>query len=188
MVGGSSHNISIILPRNISDVRSDIPELRGDNYKVWKERVLLHLGWMDIDYAIRKDELPSITETSAPEAIALYEKRERSNRLSVMHAEVKGVLDYIMRMRDVAAQLKALEVTMSESFLDKLSINELMTMCVQEEGKLSMEEGEKGHMKKDCIKFKAWLEKKDHHEVLPSDSSDRLIVIHAPQVQSERSS
>ncbi|KAL8170304.1 hypothetical protein V2J09_022108 [Rumex salicifolius] len=224
-----------ILPGNISDVRSDIPELRGDNYKVWKERVLLHLGWMDIDYAIRKDEPASITEASTPEAIALYEKWERSNRLSVMfiktkisasirgsvdqhekvkdlikaideqfassdkalastlimqfsslrHTEIKGVRDYIMRMRDIAAQLKALEVTMSESFLvhfilctlpqqyapfkisynthkDKWSINELMTMCVQEEGRLSMEEGEKVNLatvssskkKKDHIKEK----------------------------------
>ncbi|XP_051117849.1 uncharacterized protein LOC127242374 [Andrographis paniculata] len=83
---------------------------------------------------------------------------------------------------------------------DKWSINELMTMCVQEEERLLMEEGEKvnltvhgkkrkhdtkgkgpvpaervikkestcffckkkGHMKKDCIKFKTWLEKKGY--------------------------
>ena len=264
-----------ILPGNISDVNCDVPELRGDNYKVWKERVLLHLGWMDIDYAIRKDEPPGITETSTPDAVDLYEKWERSNRLSVMfiktkicasirgsvdqhtkvkdllhaideqfetsdkslastlimkfssmrHNEFKSVRDYIMRMRDIAAQLKDLEVTMSDSFLvhfilctlppqygpfkisynthkDKWSINELLTMCVQEEGRLRMEEGEKvnltiassskkrkdhiqekgkgkfsakpdikkesscffckkkGHVKKDCIKFKTWLEKK----------------------------
>ena len=49
---------------NISYFKYDIPELRGDNYKVWKERVILHLGWMDIDYAIRKDELNPITETN----------------------------------------------------------------------------------------------------------------------------
>ena len=39
---------------NSSDFKRDIPELRGYNYKVWKERVLLHLGWMNNDYAIRK--------------------------------------------------------------------------------------------------------------------------------------
>ena len=150
-----------ILPGNISDVNCDVPELRGDNYKVWKERVLLHLGWMDIDYAIRKDEPPGITETSTPDAVDLYEKWERSNRLSVMfiktkicasirgsvdqhtkvkdllhaideqfetsdkslastlimkfssmrHNEFKSVRDYIMRMRDIAAQLKDLDVT-----------------------------------------------------------------------------
>ncbi|KAL0313497.1 UNVERIFIED_CONTAM: hypothetical protein Sradi_5749000 [Sesamum radiatum] len=135
---------------------------------------------------------------------------------------LNGVHEHIMQMRDIAAQLKSLEVDMSESFLvhyilntlppqyapfkisynthkDKWSINELMTMCVQEEGRLSMEAGEsvhmatqgknkdqakekgkakvpphaeikkeskcffckkKGHIKKDCPKFKIWLEKK----------------------------
>ena len=70
-----------------------------------------------------------------------------------------------MQMRDIAAKLKKLGIDMSESFLvhfilntlphqygpfklsynthkDKLSINELMTMCVQEEEKLVMELGE----------------------------------------------
>ncbi|XP_052194733.1 uncharacterized protein LOC127802762 [Diospyros lotus] len=136
---------------------------------------------------------------------------------------IKGVREHIMKMRDIAAQLKSLEVTMSDSFLvhfilnslpqqygpfkisynthkNKWSINELLTMCVQEEGRLIMEMGEiaymatqgknkftqarhkgkgkipiqpkvkkeskcffckkKGHLKKDCLKFKAWLEKK----------------------------
>ena len=134
---------------------------------------------------------------------------------------IAGVCDHIMCMRDIAAQLKSLEVTMSDTFLvhyilntlpqqyspfkisynthkDKWSINELLTMCVQEERRLMMEEGEKvnlntfgkkrkdqakrkgkihvqpgikkeskcffckkkGHMKKDCSKFKIWLDKK----------------------------
>ena len=78
---------------------------------------------------------------------------------------VRGVREHIMQMRDLAAQLKNLEVEMSESFLvhyilntlpqqygpfkisynthkDKWSINELMTMCVQEEERLVMELGE----------------------------------------------
>ncbi|CBI31012.3 unnamed protein product, partial [Vitis vinifera] len=138
---------------------------------------------------------------------------------------IKGVREHIMEMRDIVAQLKKLEVKMSESFLvhfilntlppqygpfkisynthkDKWSINELMTMCVQEEGRLMMEQGEsvmlvtqrkgkkgksqasqkgkqqispksdikkdekcffckkKGHVKKKCLKFQNWLEKK----------------------------
>ncbi|RZB42253.1 hypothetical protein D0Y65_053009 [Glycine soja] len=197
------------------NISCELPILKGDNYKVLKERVL-HLGWMDIDYAIRKDEPPAITETSEPDAVDLYEKWERSNRLSVMfiktnisasirgsvdqHDKVRdllkaideqfttsekslastlimkfssikltgtrGVCEHIMRLRDIVAQLKTLEVTMSESFLvhfilctlpqqytpfkisynthkDKWSIKELMTMCVQEEERLIMEEGEK---------------------------------------------
>ncbi|XP_010523544.1 PREDICTED: uncharacterized protein LOC104801859 [Tarenaya hassleriana] len=81
----------------------------------------------------------------------------------------KGVRDHIMQMRDLAAQLKTLEVTMSDSFLvhyilnslpqqygpfkisynthkDKWSINELLNMCVQEEGRLLMEGGESVHL------------------------------------------
>lgn len=170
---------------------------------------------MDIDYAIRKDEPPAVTNTSTEADIALYEHWERSNRLSVMFIKtkistgirgsvdqhtkvrdllkaideqfvtsdkalastlimkfcstkldnVRGVREHIMQMRDTAAQLKKLEVDISDSFLvhyilntlppqyspfkisynthkDKWSINELMTMCVQEEGRLIMETGE----------------------------------------------
>ena len=260
----------------------DIPELRGDNYKIWKERILLHLGYMDIDYAIRKSEPPEVTEESTPTEVTLYERWEKSNRLSVMFIKtkitagirgsveqydkvqdllkaigeqfvtsdkalastlimkfssiritsVRGVREHIMQMKDFAAQLKKLGIDMSDSFLvhfilntlphqygpfkisynthkDKWSINELMTMCVQEEERLVMELGEsamlattfgknkrndtsqtytsksnqkgkgriplqadikkeikcffckrKGHVKKDCPKFKKWLEKK----------------------------
>lgn len=43
--------------------------MKGDNYKVWKESVLPHLEWMDIDYNIRKDKL-EITSTSTSDEIA----------------------------------------------------------------------------------------------------------------------
>ena len=79
--------------------------------------------------------------------------------------EVKGVRAHINNIRDIVAQLKTLEVEMSESFLvyyilntlpsayapfkisynthkDKWLINELMAMCVQEEGRLLAEQGE----------------------------------------------
>ena len=46
---------------NFSDFKCEIPELNIENYKVWKERILLYLGLMDINYAIRKNESPSIT-------------------------------------------------------------------------------------------------------------------------------
>jgi hypothetical protein len=205
----------VVQPANFFEIRCDIPELKVDNYKVWKERVLLQLGWMDIDYAIRKDEPLALTNTSTTMDITLYERWERSNRLSMMFIKiknsagirgsvdqhekvrdllkviddqfvtsdkalastiimkfsslrltsVKGLHEHIMQMRDTVAQLKKLEVEISESFLvhyilntlphqyrpfkiaynthkDKWSINELMTMCVQEEERLVMELGE----------------------------------------------
>ena len=146
---------------------------------------------------------------------------------TLMLTGIKEVHDHIMQMRDIAAQLKILEIEMFEKFLvhyilntlpsayvpfkisynthkNKWSINELLNTCVQEEGRLIMEMGEsthmaiqgknknqynqdkqkgkkklapkadikkdftcffckkKGHMKKDCIKYKKWLEKKDN--------------------------
>ena len=83
---------------------------------------------------------------------------------SLRLTSVKGVCEHIMQKRDTVAQLKKLEVEISESFLvhyilntlphqyepfkisynthkDKWSINELMIMCVQEEERLVMEMG-----------------------------------------------
>ena len=83
-------------------------------------------------------------------------------------ARVRGVCDHIMRMMDIATQLKSLKVVMSESFLvhyiictlpaqyspfkisynthkGKWSISEFLTMCVQEKERLLMEEGEEVH-------------------------------------------
>ena len=67
----------------------DIPELKGDNYKIWKERILLHLGYMDIDYGIRKSKPLEVTEESTPAKLVLFERWERSNRLSVMFIKTK---------------------------------------------------------------------------------------------------
>ncbi|RVW97707.1 Retrovirus-related Pol polyprotein from transposon TNT 1-94 [Vitis vinifera] len=81
----------------------------------------------------------------------------------------KGVHEHIMEMRDTAAQLKSLEIEMFESFLvhfilnslsseyepfrisynthkEKWFINELLTMCVQEEGRLNQERIESAHL------------------------------------------
>ena len=49
-----------------SNYKIDIPKLTGDKYKTWRERILLHLGRMDIDYATRKDEPLALTDTSTP--------------------------------------------------------------------------------------------------------------------------
>ncbi|XP_073057200.1 uncharacterized protein [Primulina eburnea] len=158
---------AVVKPASFSDMKCDIPELNGDDYKIWKERILLQLGWMDIDYAIRKDEPFAITENSIPDDVDLYEKWERSNRLCVMFIKtkisssmcgsvdqhnnvrellkaideqfqssdkalvntlimefsslwitsVRGVREHMMKMRDIAARLKTLEVEMSEAFL-----------------------------------------------------------------------
>jgi hypothetical protein len=80
----------------------------------------------------------------------------------------RSMQEHIMEMRDMAAQLKSLEVDISESFLvhfilnslpteytpfkisyntykDKWSVNELLTMCVQEEKRLKHEKPQSVH-------------------------------------------
>ena len=44
---------------------------------------------MDIDYAIRKDEPPALIDTSTAADIALYERWERYNRLSMMFIKTR---------------------------------------------------------------------------------------------------
>ena len=50
---------------SLSNIQCDVFELKEDNYKIWKERIFLQFGWMDIDYAIRKDESLAITDESS---------------------------------------------------------------------------------------------------------------------------
>ncbi|XP_006606849.1 uncharacterized protein [Glycine max] len=67
---------------------------------------------MDIDYTIRKDEPPAITDESSPADVALYERWERSNRLSVMFiktkisAGIRGSVDQYEKVQDL---LKAID-------------------------------------------------------------------------------
>ena len=106
--------------------------------------------------------------------------------------DIKDVREHIMEMRDMVAQPKNLKVEMSESFLvhfilntfppqygpfkisynthkDKWSINKSMTMCVQEEGRLMMEQGESVMlvMQKKGKKGKSQDSQKDKHQVPP---------------------
>ncbi|XP_026409833.1 uncharacterized protein LOC113304928 [Papaver somniferum] len=202
-----------------NDSSSRIPILNGDNYKEWKEKILLYLGCMDLDLAIREDEPPIVIATGTHAEKAAYERWERSNRLSLMlikshiHKSIKGsiperhnvkdylqaieeqfstsdkvlagtlmkklssmryngtsgIREHIMEMRDISSQLGALEVELSEDFLvhlvlislpsqfgqfkisyntkkEKWSMNELLTMCVQEEGRLKQENLESAHL------------------------------------------
>lgn len=54
----------------------DVAKLKGDNYKVLNERILFHLGWLDIDLATRKDESYAIIEIFNLDEVYFYEKWE----------------------------------------------------------------------------------------------------------------
>ncbi|KAL1321750.1 hypothetical protein AAHE18_14G149400 [Arachis hypogaea] len=178
-------------------------------------------GCADLDHALRREEPPTPTDASSQVEVALYERCEKSNRLSMMFIKsristsirgsipdcenvkdymkaideqfessskalastlmaqlssmrltgLRGVREHIMMLRDIAAKLKALEVEISDSFLvhlilnslpaqygpfkifykthkEKWSINKLLVMCVQEEGRLIQKFGET-HKKKE---------------------------------------
>ncbi|KAA8525991.1 hypothetical protein F0562_007909 [Nyssa sinensis] len=127
----SSQQNTTSQPIKFSDVGCDIPELKGDNFKMWKERVLLHLGWIDIDYAIRKDEPPAVTNTNTEAEIALYEHWERSNRLSVMFiktkisAGIRGSVDQHTKVRDLLKAIDEQFVTSDKAFASTL----IMKFC-----------------------------------------------------------
>lgn len=248
-------SMSIELPtvdQTLMMVEDKVPNLNGDNYKSRREAVLLHLGCIDLDYALRKEEPPTPTDTSSQAEIALYERWERSNRLSMMfikshittsirgsipecenvkdlmdaiHAQfetsdkalgsilmsrltsmkltgIKGVREHIMKMRDIAAQLKSLQMVINDDFLvhyvlnslsphytpfkisyntqkDKWSINELLTMCVQEEERLLQEVNETAHLVTGNVKYtsnknKKWKGKGKLHEVMSKGNKDNI--------------
>ncbi|XP_068657853.1 uncharacterized protein [Aristolochia californica] len=123
---------------NFSDIRYDIPDLKRDNYKVWKEKILLHLGWMDIDYAIRKDEPPTIIDTSTAVEITLYERWERSNHFSMMFiktrifAGIRGSVDQHEKVKDLLKaiddQFVTLDKVLADTLIMKLSSLRLTNM------------------------------------------------------------
>ena len=53
-----------VLSTIMSDPTQLIPMLSGDNYKIWKDKMLLALGCMDLDLALRMDEPSILTELS----------------------------------------------------------------------------------------------------------------------------
>ncbi|XP_062111414.1 uncharacterized protein LOC133822949 [Humulus lupulus] len=58
--------------------------LNDKNFKCWKEKIMLVLGCMDIDYALRKEQPAFPVEKSSANEKANFVKWECSNRLSLM--------------------------------------------------------------------------------------------------------
>ncbi|XP_028075147.1 uncharacterized protein LOC114277453 [Camellia sinensis] len=68
----------------LSNESSRIPFLNGDNFSNWNDKILLTLGCMELDLALRVDEPPEPTDESSAAEKSAYDKWERSNRLSLM--------------------------------------------------------------------------------------------------------
>ncbi|XP_028053243.1 uncharacterized protein LOC114257660 [Camellia sinensis] len=71
-------------PTAINSYLSGIEVLSGTNFKKWKEQIGIILGIMDLDYALKEPAPTKPNDTSSKEHMALYEKWECSNLLSLM--------------------------------------------------------------------------------------------------------
>ena len=58
--------------------------LNGTNFKSWKDNILIVLGVMDLDLALRVDQPDPLTDESTSDQKREMEKWERSNRMSLM--------------------------------------------------------------------------------------------------------
>ncbi|XP_019152212.1 PREDICTED: uncharacterized protein LOC109149043 [Ipomoea nil] len=203
----------------VTQTQINVPILNEDNYKEWKDAILLQLRLLELDYAVLNEEPTEVTEESTSEAKQLRAQWEKSNGLCVLFIKsrisrkihfcfedikkakpllkaiddnfieskkvlamtlimklrnlrlstVKGTREHIMQLRDIAAQLKELEIILPDDYLvlfaldtlpqeynpfkisynthkDEWSINQLITMCTQEETRLVTELGESAFM------------------------------------------
>ena len=58
--------------------------LNGTNFKNWKENVMIVLGCMDLDLALREEQPAPLSEYSSNNDKKNMERWERSNRMSLM--------------------------------------------------------------------------------------------------------
>ncbi|XP_073042016.1 uncharacterized protein [Primulina eburnea] len=69
---------------SLSANMNNIPVFNGSNFKKWKEHLMLVLGCMDLDNALREDCPTLLTSSGTIDRNGSLEKWERSNRISLM--------------------------------------------------------------------------------------------------------
>lgn len=72
-----------------------IETLTGANQSSWKDSLMLTLGVLDFDLALREDAPPALTDKSTTEDKIANEKWQRSNRMSLML--IKNSINPIIR-------------------------------------------------------------------------------------------
>ncbi|RVX19364.1 Retrovirus-related Pol polyprotein from transposon TNT 1-94 [Vitis vinifera] len=91
---------------------NNIHVLNSTNFKKWKEHVVIVLGCMDLDYALRENRPLDLTSASTVEQRSTMEKWERSNCMSLM----------IMKHSIPEAIRSAIpEETRAKAFLDQIA-------------------------------------------------------------------
>ncbi|XP_019160726.1 PREDICTED: uncharacterized protein LOC109157281 [Ipomoea nil] len=68
----------------VTQTQINVPILNEDNYKEWKDAILLQLRLLELDYAVLNEEPPEVTVESTGEAKQLRARWENSNRLCVV--------------------------------------------------------------------------------------------------------
>ncbi|RVW25195.1 Retrovirus-related Pol polyprotein from transposon TNT 1-94 [Vitis vinifera] len=91
---------------------NNIPVLNDTNFKKWKEHVIIVLGCMDLDFALREDRPSDLISANTAEQRSTMEKWERSNYMSLM----------IMKHSIPEAIRGAIpEETQAKAFLDQIA-------------------------------------------------------------------
>ncbi|KAI6684560.1 hypothetical protein NL676_030473 [Syzygium grande] len=73
-----------ITPANITASINSIPMLNGTNFKSWQENLLIVLGVMDLDLALRIDSPTPLNDQSTSDQKRDMERWEKSNRMCMM--------------------------------------------------------------------------------------------------------
>ncbi|KAI6697895.1 hypothetical protein NL676_018014 [Syzygium grande] len=76
--------LGAITPANITASINSIPMLNGTNFKSWQENLLIVLGVMDLDLALRIDSPTLLNDQSTSDQKKDMERWERSNRMCMM--------------------------------------------------------------------------------------------------------
>ncbi|KAH1098868.1 hypothetical protein J1N35_015789 [Gossypium stocksii] len=113
---GYSH-CSLILGSLVGKVYSKLRQViarltERTNFKEWKRHLLIVLGCMDIDLALREEKLAPLTAKSTPDAKRDFERWDRSNRMSLM----------IMKhsIPEAFRGIESEEITQAKCFLDEI--------------------------------------------------------------------
>ena len=58
--------------------------LNETNFKAWKGKLLVNLGFMELDYALRQEQPSPLTAEITPDEKMEFERWDRSNHMSLM--------------------------------------------------------------------------------------------------------
>ncbi|XP_020682407.1 uncharacterized protein LOC110099552 [Dendrobium catenatum] len=119
---------------NVSSISANLNNilvLNGSNFKKWKDHITIVLGYMDLDYAIRTERPPALTEESTIEQRANFEKWERSNRMSLMIMK-HSILDIIRGAMPEEENAKKFLSQIADRFVgsEKVEISTILSKLV----------------------------------------------------------